>query len=140
MAVTIDVVYSGRLRCNATHGPSGRLLATDAPVDNGGQGSEFSPTDLVATALGACVLTIMGMVAEQNGIDLTGTKAEVVKEMAAQPTRRIGILTVTVTLPDELELSNADKAKLENAAHTCPVKQSIHPDVEMRIRFVYGGK
>src|SRR5262245_63925363 len=103
MAVEIDVVYEGQLRCVATHGPSGTKLTTDAPVDNHGKGESFSPTDLVATALGTCVMTLMGIVAQRNNLDIAGTKVHVVKEMIQQPVRRIGALRVTVTVP-------ADKA------------------------------
>jgi putative redox protein len=140
MSVSIDIRYKGDLKCQATHGPSSKKLATEAPVDNGGKGEEFSPTDLVATALGTCILTIMGIVADRNDIALAGAKVEVVKEMASQPVRRIGALTVTVTVPESLQLSDADKAKLENAAHTCPVKQSLHPDVDVRIKFLYSAE
>src|SRR5689334_23716500 len=103
MAVEIDLVYEGQLRCRATHGPSKAQLTTDAPVDNHGKGESFSPTDLVATALGSCVMTLMGIVAERNKLDIVGTKVHVVKEMIQQPVRRIGSLKVTVTVP-------ADKA------------------------------
>jgi putative redox protein len=139
MAVEIDVVYQGGLRCVATHGPSRTELATDAPVDNHGKGESFSPTDLVATALGTCVMTLMGIVAERNRLDITGTKVHVVKEMATQPIRRIGALRVTVTIPGDkaVGLSAADRAKMENAALHCPVHKSLHPDVEAPIEFVY---
>ncbi|CAN5951228.1 unnamed protein product [Sphagnum jensenii] len=82
--VEVNVVYEGQLRCKATHGPSGVELLTDAPVDNQGQGASFSPTDLVGTALGTCMMTIMGMAAQRENLDLTGTKVQVIKEMATQ--------------------------------------------------------
>ena len=137
MAVEIDIVYQGQLRSIATHGPSGMRLTTDAPVDNQGQGESFSPTDLVATALGTCVMTVMGIVAERNQLDLAGTKVHVVKEMIQQPVRRIGALRVTVTFPAEKasRLTAADRAKLEAAAHHCPVHKSLHPDIEAPIEF-----
>lgn len=137
MGVEIDIVYEGGLHCRATHGPSGNMLVTDAPVDNGGKGEAFSPTDLVGTALGACIVTIMGLVAQRSGIELHGTKIHVVKEMTAAPMRRIKQLTVTITFPPGLNLSETDRKKLENAAHTCPVKQSLHPDVAIEMRFEY---
>ena len=139
MAVEIDVVYQGQLRSVATHGPSGTRLTTDAPVDNQGQGESFSPTDLVATALGTCVMTVMGIVAERNQLDLAGTKVHVVKEMIQQPVRRIGALRVTVRFPAEkaARLTAADRAKLEAAAHHCPVHKSLHPDIEAPIEFAY---
>ena len=137
MSVTIDIVYEGDLHCTATHGPSRQNLTTDAPVDNGGKGAAFSPTDLMATALGTCIVTIMGIAAKRDGIDLTGTLIRVVKEMTADPVRRIGSLTVTVTLPNGSSLSATDRAKLERAAQTCPAKQSLHPDVKVAVEFVY---
>ncbi len=139
MAVEINIVYEGQLRCAATHGPSGATLATDAPVDNHGKGESFSPTDLVATALGACVMTIMGIVAERNQIDLAGTRIRVTKEMVQQPTRRIGRLPVTVTIPADkaAKVIDADRTKLETAARHCPVHQSLHPDIDSPIEFVW---
>lgn len=137
MAVEVDVVYEGNLRCSATHGPSGNVLRTDAPTDNGGLGAAFSPTDLVATALATCVVTIMGIVAQRNQWDIRGTKVHVVKEMINQPVRRIGALRVRVTVANGASLSASERARLENAAHTCPVHQSLHPDIEAPIEFVY---
>ena len=134
--VNISLTYQGQLRCQATHGPSGTTLVTDAPVDNCGKGESFSPTDLVATALGGCVLTIMGIIAERTGIDLGGTTVNVVKEMVSDPVRRIGSLKVTVNVPREL--SDADKKRLEHGARTCPVHKSLHPDIDAPIEFVYG--
>ena len=141
MAVEIDLVYEGQLHCVATHGPSGATLATDAPVDNHGKGESFSPTDLVATALGACVMTIMGIVADRNQLDLTGTRIHVTKEMIQQPVRRIGKLAVTVTVPSEKAalLSDTDRSKLETAARHCPVHQSLHPDIDSPIVFSWEG-
>ena len=137
MAVEINLVYEGQLHCVATHGPSGATLSTDAPVDNHGKGESFSPTDLVATALGACVMTIMGIVADRHQLDLTGTRIHVTKEMIQQPVRRIGRLAVTVTVPaDKAErLSETDRSKLETAARHCPVHQSLHPDIDAPISF-----
>lgn len=139
MAVEINVRYEGQLRCVATHGPSQNQVFTDAPVDNQGRGESFSPTDLVATALGSCLLTIMGIVAQRNELDLTGTTVRVSKEMIQQPVRRIGRLSATITVPADRasRLSPTDRSKLETAARHCPVHQSIHPDVEMPIEFVY---
>lgn len=137
MGVDIDIVYEGSLHCSARHRPSGTALSTDAPVDNGGKGESFSPTDLVATALGTCMTTIMGIVAERNGISLAGTKVHVVKEMIQQPARRIGALKVSIRIPSGSELSAADRKKLEAAALACPVHQSIRPEVAMPIEFIY---
>ena len=138
MAVEIDIEYRGDLACFATHGPSGVTLVTDAPVDNGGRGAAFSPTDLVATALGTCVMTVMGLVAARQKLDLAGTKVRVIKEMVQQPVRRIGSLKVRVEFAGGSEISEADRVRLENAAKHCPVHQSLHPDVSAPIEFVYG--
>ena len=137
MSVKIDVVYEGTLHCKATHGPSGVEVTTDAPVDNGGKGSSFSPTDLVATALGGCMLTIMGLVAQRNNLDITGTRAIVSKEMVSAPVRRIGALKTKIVLPKGKTFTAADRTKLEQAAKSCPVKQSLHPDVAIEIEFEY---
>lgn len=137
MAVQIDITYEGGLNCAATHGPSKQTLTTDAPVDNGGKGAVFSPTDLVATALGTCMATIMGLVAKRNNLDIDGLKIQVVKEMTADPVRRIGSLTTRLVFPRGKALSAADRAKLEAGARACPVKQSLHPDVRTPMEFVY---
>jgi putative redox protein len=133
--VQIDIVYQGGLRCEAVHGPSGTKLVTDAPVDNQGKGESFSPTDLVATGLGVCIPTIMAMVAEREKIDLTGMRITVQKEMSAEPPRRIARLAVRIQMPQGL--TDLQKAKLERAALTCPVHQTLHGNVEMPIEFVY---
>jgi len=137
MGVEIDIVYEGGLHCHATHGPSRNTVTTDAPVDNGGKGAAFSPTDLVATALGSCMVTIMGLVAERNGLDLNGTRIHVVKDMVTNPVRRIGTLTVQISLPPGRSFGNGDRGKLERAAQTCPVRQSLHPDIDVKVEFVY---
>ena len=133
--VQIDVTYHGGLRCEAVHGPSGEKLLTDAPVDNHGKGETFSPTDLVATALGTCIPTIMGMVAEREKIDLTGMRVSVQKEMSAQPPRQIAKLTTRIVMP--AGLTEQQRVKLEKAAHTCPVHQTLHGNVELPIEFIY---
>ncbi len=137
MSVEMDIVYEGDLHCAATHGPSGQIVATDAPVDNGGRGAAFSPTDLVGVALGACMVTIMGLYAKKAGLDITGTRVHVVKDMTSAPVRRIGKITVTVTLPGGNSFSAAQRAELERAAAFCPVKHSLHPDVNVALEFVY---
>lgn len=133
--VQIDIVYQGGLRCEAVHGPSGTKLVTDAPVDNQGKGESFSPTDLVATALGVCIPTIMGIVAEREQINLAGMRISVQKEMSAEPPRRIAKLAVRILMPQGL--TETQKTKLERAALTCPVHQTLHGNVEMPIEFVY---
>lgn len=134
--VEISIVYEGQLRSVATHGPSGCTLTTDAPVDNHGKGESFSPTDLVATALGTCILTIVGILADRHGWDLRGTRVRVAKEMTPPP-RRIGRLTVDVHVPGDF--SADDRTRITNAAHTCPVHRSLHPDIEAPIVFHWGG-
>lgn len=137
MSVQIDIIYEGDLHCSANHAPSGSILSTDAPVDNGGKGEAFSPTDLADTALGSCLVTIMGLVAKKEEIDIKGTHVQVFKDMVADPVRRIGSLKTTVTIPNANTLTERQKTMLENAAKTCPVKQSLHPDIKIEINFVY---
>ena len=134
--VSMQLEYQGDLHCKAVHGPSGSELATDAPVDNQGRGETFSPTDLVATALGSCMLTIMGILARTLNIDITGATATVQKEMTPAPPRRIASLAVKIHVPHAL--SAEDKEKLIRAAHTCPVHKSLHPEIEIPIEFTWG--
>ena len=131
--VQIEMIYDGQLRTTATHGPSGNSVITDAPVDNHGRGESFSPTDLVATALGTCMATVMGIFAERHGIDLKGMRISVKKEMVQVPIRRIGKLSVEIQVP--LASDHPHRAALERTVHTCPVHQSLHPDVEKPVTF-----
>lgn len=131
--VKIDVQYSGQLHCDAKHGPSGAVLSTDAPVDNNGKGEAFSPTDLVATALGTCMLTVMGIVAEKKGIELGAATASVEKEMSADLPRRIVKLTVAITVP--LPADHPDRGALEAAALSCPVYNSVSAEMEKAVSF-----
>lgn len=137
MSVQIDIAYQGQLRCEAQHGPSGNKFVTDAPVDNHGKGESFSPTDLVATALGTCMITVMGIFAQRHEVDLTGATVTVLKDMTATPPRRIAKLTCDLRLP--LPESHPLREALERTALTCPVHQSLHPDVEKPIRFHWQG-
>ncbi len=132
--VEMTLVYEGQLRCAATHGPSGTTLVTDAPVDNHGRGESFSPTDLLATALGSCMLTYVGLAANKHGWKLEGTRVSVKKEMVADPLRRIGRLSVEIRLPAPMD----DPALkiLMNAVTTCPVKLSISEKIQVPITFV----
>jgi putative redox protein len=134
--VRIQTEYQGDLRCTSVHTPSKTELATDAPVDNQGRGESFSPTDLIATSLGTCMLTTMGIVARTLDIDLTGATVTVDKEMSNTPPRRINRLIVAIRIPRTTSPEN--QQRLENAAHTCPVKRSIHPDIETPTEFVWG--
>jgi putative redox protein len=132
--VAINILYKGELRCEATHGPSGTALITDAPADNHGKAESFSPTDLVATALGTCMLTIMGIAARKMELAIEGTTVVVTKEMATVPVRRIGKLAIEIAVVTP-NLSDEQKQKLEQAALTCPVHKSLHPDIQMPIEF-----
>ena len=134
--VEINIVYEGTLHCSATHGPSGSVITTDAPKDNMGKGESFSPTDLVATALGTCIVTTMGIVAQRHNIDLNGTTVRVEKHMVAAPIRRIGRLPVEIHVPQDV--SPEDRQRLENAATHCPVHKSLHPDVDAPVTFKWG--
>jgi putative redox protein len=131
--VKATIEYRGDLHCVATHGPSGATLETDAPVDNQGKGEAFSPTDLVATSLGACMATIMGIYARRKSIALESMRIEVTKEMSPpeQGPRRIARLTSEIWMPPGLARDPA----LEHAALTCPVHQSLHPDIEKPVKF-----
>jgi putative redox protein len=135
VAVEIDIVYEGELRCKAQHGPSGVVLNTDAPVDNQGKGESFSPTDLVATALGCCMTTIMDMVARRHGYPLDGSRIKVIKEMIQNPVRRIGQLTVDVHIANGSRLPDKDRKILEQAARTCPVWKSLNPEIKVPVTF-----
>lgn len=132
--MTSTIVYDGNLRTIATHLQSGTVIETDAPLDNQGKAERFSPTDLVATALGTCMMTIMGIKARDMNINLVNTKIDIRKIMKSDP-RRIGGIDLTFSFPDELQLTEKEKTILERAAHTCPVMYSIHPEVEVRVAF-----
>jgi putative redox protein len=129
----IDSVYVGELRCRSSHQPSGTALDTDAPTDNQGKGERFSPTDLVATALSTCMLTIMGIVAERHGWSLEGCSARVEKTMTSELPRRIALLTVRLSLPEALD--ERQRAVLQRAAEACPVKRSLEGAVPMQVHW-----
>ena len=129
----IDSRYQGQLRCQVQHGPSGTLLETDAPTDNQGKGERFSPTDLVATALSTCILTIMGIVAERHGWELEGCEARVEKTMTAEAPRRIALLRVWISLPAHLD--SQQRALLQRAGDNCPVKLSLEGAVPMELHW-----
>lgn len=135
---TVTIRYEGGLRTAATHVRSGNTLITDAPVDNQGKGESFSPTDLVATGLGGCMLTIMGIVAERHGWAFEGATAEVHKVMAADPVRRIARLEVTLRVPGE-HLDAKARTALERAAMGCPVHATLGDQVEMPVTFDWSG-
>ena len=127
--VEIKLAYEGDLHCSATHTPSGNTLVTDAPLDNNGRGQAFSPTDLVATALGTCMATVMGIVARRKEIALEGMTVVVRKFMSADQPRRISRLELDISMP--LPASHPERKLLESAARGCPVHHSLHPDIEV---------
>lgn len=133
---TATARYAGQLRTEATHTASGNTILTDAPVDNHGQGEAFSPTDLVSAALGSCMMTIMGILAERLDVNLTGTTYSVTKHMAAEP-RRIRQIDVQFQLP--ATLGTKERTMLENAARTCPVALSLNPEIRQEVQFEYVG-
>ncbi len=131
--MTATVTYDANLRTTCLHLQSGSSFETDAPSDNKGQGARFSPTDLIATGLGACLITTMGIKAETMDIKLDGAKVEVTKVMMSEP-RRIGKIVIAVTMP-ALNLDEKTIEILERVGRTCPVERSLHPDMELDISF-----
>lgn len=138
MKITSQVEYTGDLRTQGVHLSSENTLITDAPTDNNGKGEAFSPTDLVATALASCMLTIMGIRADRLGVDIKGASTDVVKVMASDP-RRIAEVHITITMPDK-EYEPGHVKVLEAAARTCPVAQSLHADLIQHVKFVWSNK
>ncbi len=132
---TSKITYLGELRTEATHLNSGNKIITDAPTDNQGKGEAFSPTDLVATALGSCMLTIMGIKAEAMQKNIKGTTVEITKVMYSEP-RRIGEIIVHIEVPDAA-LSDKEKQLLINAAHTCPVAKSLDATIKQEIEIIF---
>lgn len=134
--MTSKVIYKGELRTEATHLRSGTVIETDAPLDNNGKGERFSPSDLVATALASCMLTIMGIAARTHNINITGTECEVEKIMVADP-RRIGEVKINMHFPQTENYTDKEKKILEHAAMTCPVIESLHPDIKKTVSFLW---
>ncbi len=134
--VQSKIRYQGQLRTRATHGPSGSSIITDAPLDNRGKGQAFSPTDLVGVALGSCVLTLMGITAQDNGWELDGAEVSVSKKMKAEPMRHIARLNVVLSIPGEW--SSGQREALEASARGCPVMASLGDRVQVQMSFVWG--
>ncbi len=130
---TIKTIYLGELRTENEHLQSGNKVITDAPTDNRGKGEFFSPTDLLATALGSCIMTIMGIKARDNNIDIEGTQVDVTKIMASDP-RRVAEVIVEFTFPKK-GYSEEEKQLVESVAGISPVSLSLHPDLKQTIRF-----
>lgn len=134
--MTSKILYTGNLRTQMTHIQSGNSIETDAPIDNNGKGERFSPTDLVATALGSCMLTIMGISANNHNINMDGTQVEITKIMTASP-RKIGEIILKLQVKGQSTYSEKEKSILEKAAYTCPVYLSLHEDVIKSLEFVW---
>ena len=130
--MTASIVYQGHLRCECTHLQSGTVIETDAPTDNRGKGERFSPTDTLCVALATCVVTTMGIKANDMNIDLSNTSIEVTKHMLAEP-RRVGKIDVTLNFPATLQLEEKDRTILERVGDNCPVVKSLHPDLELNM-------
>lgn len=134
---TSEVIYQGDLRTKKQHMKSGNCLVTDAPVDNKGKGEAFSPTDLVASSLASCMMTIMGISAREYGFVIDGAKAIIDKVMYTKP-RRIGEVHITISFPGDIQYTEKQKRILRTAADTCPVSQSLHPDVKQIVKLNFG--
>lgn len=132
---TSEITYTGDLRTTSIHLKSGKEIITDAPTDNQGKGEAFSPTDLLATSLGNCMLTIVGIAARNHGFNIDGTKAEITKVMAENP-RRVSEIHVELHFPGN-NYTEKEKAIIERSAKTCPVAYSLHPDIKQEITFSY---
>ena len=132
--MTSQIIYKGELRTEATHHHSKTIIETDAPTDNEGKGEKFSPTDLLATSLGTCMMTLMGIKARDLGVSLDGTKIEIIKIMKANP-RRVGGVKIDIDFPKNLEVTTKQKEILEYTAIHCPVAKSIHPEIEQDVHF-----
>jgi putative redox protein len=130
--MTSSIIYTGHLRCQATHLQSGSVIETDAPTDNKGKGERFSPTDLLCVSLATCIVTTMGIKALDMDIDLSQTSIELTKHMASDP-RRVAQINVTFNYSSTLMLTQKDKTILERVSHTCPVAQSLHPNVVLQV-------
>ncbi len=133
--ITSKIVYLGDLRTQATHLQSNETIITDAPIDNNGKGEAFSPTDLAATSLGSCAMTIMGILAKREGVEFSGSAIKITKIMSTEAPRRIAKVIVDFTMKTPESLSEEQQAKYVRAAHTCPVSLSLHPEIEQVFNF-----
>ena len=136
--VEINGKYQGDLHCSARHGPSGSVLSTDAPKDNQGRGEAFSPTDLVATALGTCIATTMAIASRKHGVELRGLRFEVTKEMSAASPRRIARITTQIWMP--IPANHPAAPAIEASARGCPVHHSLHPEVDKPLTLHWADK
>jgi putative redox protein len=132
--MTSEINYLGDLRTTCVHLLSGQSIITDAPLDNQGKGEAFSPTDLTATSLAACILTTMGIVARRDNMtDIDGAKATCLKVMSSEGPRRIVRIVVDIYFPKDRTYNEKEREVLERTAHTCPVARSLHPDIEQAL-------
>ena len=130
--MTASITYQGNLRCEAVHLQSSSKIETDAPTDNRGKGERFSPTDLLCVSLATCMITTMGIKAADMNVDLKNTKADVTKHMASDP-RRVAKIEVTVYLPEKV--IEKERLILEKTGNSCPVAKSVHPDIELVLKY-----
>ena len=135
---SMEVTYCGGLRTKATHLKSGVELITDAPTDNNGKGESFSPTDLASCSLASCMMTIIGIMAQNHGFDMDGTKAEVTKVMSSDP-RKIAEIRIRLIFPNQMEADEKRKTMIKRAANTCPVALSLDESVNQAVSFVFNG-
>jgi putative redox protein len=134
--MTSSIIYTGQLRCQATHLQSGSIIETDAPTDNRGKGERFSPTDLLCVSLATCIVTTIGLKAADMQIDLSDTKMEVTKHMLSDP-RRVGKVEIKIMFPSALVLDEKERTIFERVGNNCPVKKSLHPDVEVAVEYIW---
>jgi putative redox protein len=134
--MTSSIIYKGHLRCQATHLQSGSIIETDAPTDNRGKGERFSPTDLLCVSLATCIVTTIGLKAADMQIDLSDTKMEVTKHMLSDP-RRVGKVEINIQFPSTLHLDEKERIIFQRVGDNCPVKKSLHPDVEVVVEYIW---
>lgn len=137
--MTASFVYDGDLRCKGTHLRSGSVIETDAPVDNRGKGERFSPTDLVGAALATCILTTLGLAAGAHGLEIVGAECDMTKIMVSDP-RKVGELVIAMRFPQSKPFTDKQKTLISHIAHTCPVFESLHPDLKKTITFTWPGE
>jgi putative redox protein len=132
--MTANIEYKGNLRCECTHLQSGTVIETDAPTDNKGKGERFSPTDTLCVALATCIITTMGIKADDLNIDLAGTNVQVTKHMQSEP-RRIAQIDIIIQFATTLHIDEKDKIILQRVGDNCPVAKSLHPDLNVQIQY-----
>ena len=132
--MTASIIYKGELRCECTHVQSGTVIETDAPTDNRGKGQRFSPTDTICVGLGTCIITTIGIRANDMQLDLSDTRLSVTKHMLSDP-RRIGRIEVSIQFPPNLDLPEKDRLLLQKIGDNCPVMKSLHPDIKVEVEY-----